>query len=337
MKYPTDASSRENDPSDIDINKLMLNGKAIIRNGLDDLSMSNEFFNQLALDEAKLENSLDEQTDTRAYSAIRNIYSGTLLLLKYAIAKYGKNQDEIKALIAEPRNKKLKPFLSEGKIEWRFCGGFKKNTIDVADIIARVDSLGIKFDTGKLADLRHERNDIEHKYMTGTQVETCRIVNSFLPALSELVHDELGSNFTDFFGERYSDILFKNSDIYNHFKKKCIDSWSGIFITDDVRGIILDNIVCACCNAGTIISLADEADKELNLFNDEEAGRCRCLACGNDQDVVELIELFLYRCDYYIDDYSYPLFEICHKCGRLFKSTQSDDCMWCDGLSESEI
>ena len=155
---------------------------------MDDIDISMEIFeNGIAGIELGIEDfKRSEQDPRRLHSAVRNLYAGTLLLLKSKLAELSKNENY--ALI----QKEIKPVKRNGSISWIGSG---KKTIDVHQMQERFKSMEIPVDWNVLINLQTYRNNIEH-YFNHDNIKN-EVVKSYIIATMKMLCDFMKKNLFD--------------------------------------------------------------------------------------------------------------------------------------------
>ncbi|UIJ38690.1 hypothetical protein LWC08_03735 [Desulfobaculum bizertense] len=162
----------------------------------------------------------EDEDSKRAISAVRNIYSGDLLLFKY--------------------------FLSEKLTDEEFWAlkkaGAVQNSKERSDIIFKKDNRTIGFsDLAKICHvlfkegvwenvkaLNKARNDVEHHYSEYSPGFLCRLVSNNFAFLKYLIEEKLEEDPIIILGEKYWNILKDTEGNYKILEKKCINSLNQI-------------------------------------------------------------------------------------------------------------
>lgn len=188
---------------------------------------------------------LAKTDDKRKISAVRNIFSGLLLLYKY------------KLMLKSPSDK---PYIyitaiTSNKAKDIYSGTFgkekPKNTVDVHNIKENLKNLDVIIDENLLNSINKVRNNIEHFYYTQDVDILELIVKSFL-LIENFYENHLKNNLEmslkDFLGNEIYQLILENKDIYDKKLSECHQSFTNIEFPDDIlKDIFIKNIECPYC------------------------------------------------------------------------------------------
>lgn len=167
----------------LDASKVRENALTSIRLGIEDFEKS-----QLAI-----QNNGDP---ARALSAVRNLFSGVLLLFKYKIATAVKDPAIAPSLIFNPPE--ILPHTDgRGGIEWKPIEKFRQTTIDVATIKKKFEGFGIEADWKTIDTLQQCRNNLEHLHPANTLGEVADFVAELFPVLRSFILTQMNESPVD--------------------------------------------------------------------------------------------------------------------------------------------
>lgn len=207
----------------------------------------------------------------RAQSAIRNFYSGVLLLAKEVLTRQASHV-AIEHILAE----RYRP-LPDGK------GGIKHvpvgtKTVDFHTLGERFRHFSLSLDTKALDRLNQIRNEIEHKYTTEPNDAVREAIARAFPVVADLF-GLLKMSPAEALGETWQHML-ETRHLYEReveqCRKSCADiRWRSKTIQDA-------DLQCPHCSSNLI--------EQIDSSNtDQERARLKCRACGKDLDTDEMI------------------------------------------------
>lgn len=268
------------------------------------------------------------QDPKRAISAIRNFYSGMLLLGKECLLSRAPGADP-KILLAS-RHRPVSDGI--GGIRFEAKGNA---TIDVAELEERFKDLGLPWVKGPAKTafdiLRSMRNDIEHSSHSHSRptIEAAMgacfpIVADFFRILGKSPADVLGSSWT---------YMAEQDQLYRQLQVECRATLAGMPWFNHLEK---DNLP-ACASCGLTLLRQSNADND----NPEmiEGG---CHGCGTSLDAADFVELVVaevFAGDAHLaaKDGGDPPYVECRKCQREAFVIEIDDpvCFFCGHGSEA--
>lgn len=188
---------------------------------------------------------LSKTDDKRKISAVRNIFSGLLLLYKYKLIMESPSDKPYIYITAI--NSKVTKEIYDGT----FGEKTPTNTVDVHNIKKNLNNLGIRIDGNLLNSINKVRNNIEHFYHTQDVDILELIVKSFL-LIENFYENHLKNNLEmslkDFLGNEIYQLILENKDIYDKKLSECHQSFTNIEFPDDIlKDIFIKNIECPYC------------------------------------------------------------------------------------------
>lgn len=305
----------------ISIYQLVSTGPGYIYRGKSKLvkTMSNLFENAIHSIQLGVED-FEMGSAKRSISAVRNFYSGTLLLAKETLCRKVPNADEELVLAAkyEPQ--------PDG------AGGVKivqqgYRTIDFDDIIGRFKDFDIpltKEQSKILRSLQVARNEIEHKYSSLSDEAVKETIANVFPIVVYLLEtcDEEPAEVLD---EAYQPML-RTKEIFDIEFARCRKSFESIkFPFDELRDYTFQ-----CCSCHSELVAQEDAQ---NTGHQDFV--CICRACGATTDAETATEAALsdrYRGAEYVayTDGGEPIIESCPECGVKAYMNERNACLWCE-------
>lgn len=198
----------------------------------------------------------------RAMSAVRNFYSGILLLGKEVLSRKAPKADLKDILGAQ-----YKPVPDgNGGIEFRPRG---KRTIDFSELAERFKDFGIDIDQSALIDLNQIRNDVEHLY-TNVGPETVReAIGKAFPVAVDLFR-AIGEDPHSLLGESWQTML-EVRGLYERELAECRATFEGIEWNSPSMAAAPP--CCPKCES----YLIERTKPKISMESHPEA---RCRACG---------------------------------------------------------
>ena len=211
----------------------------------------------------------------RLVSAVRNLYSGILLLFKHKLAlisPVGSDEVLIKSVIS--------PELGEsGEITWTGKG---KKTVDFGQIKERFESLNIEVDWSRIAAIQQYRNNIEHYYSKTKPEAVKKLISDCFIVISRFVCLELHEDPKSLFGDEEWTFLVSLNEAYQKEKDECIAAIQKTDWHSEVLQTALEEATCSHCGSGLITP----KDAYTNCF--DAVFRCRiCEEEFNHEDMVK--------------------------------------------------
>lgn len=235
----------------------------IYRNALNAIQVGVEDFNQ--------------GSPPRLSSAVRNLTAGILLLCKEKLRRLSPD-DEI--LIW----KQITPSINDvGSVVLAKSG---KNTVDVADIIARFKSCNVDFDSDLLQRITAVRNRVEHHHVDDVKQIRGAFADGLL-FLSQFMPKHLGIDPRDAIDEEAWQSLIQEKEVEDRLRSECRGSYSNIDWPPLLQAI-LEQEGCPECSSD-LVRQVDTSNRNAFLAT------WTCTACGHSQDHPEWREgLFLH-------------------------------------------
>lgn len=260
----------------------------------------------------------------RAISAVRNLYSGTLLLAKEVLVRAAPNADPRDVLAA-----RLKPVPDgSGGIE---IAAVPHRTIDFNDLGERFKDFGLPIDQGALRDLNRIRNDIEHLYTNAARDALLEAIAKALPVVVDMFR-LAGEDPRAVLGEAWQ-VMLDVRNVYDRELAECRRTFEGV----DWKSAAMSEaaLLCPVCSSHLV------ERKDLSKSHHEYAD-AKCRACGADISADKLMEVALeehFSTESYIaakDGGEEPLY-MCPECtvNAYVIWDGENACAWC-GLSLGE-
>lgn len=235
----------------------------ILENAISSIQLGIEDFQQIP------------ENPKRAYSSIRNLFAGILLLFKHKLVLLSPSEsDEI--LI----KKSIRPILNDNnEIIWEGKG---EKTVDVQSIKERFKSLNISVNWEEFDRANKIRNNIEH-YFEKTNIDSIRnVISTLFPIMRDFIIGHLKESPQKLIGDKYWSFLMNENQIYIEHKQACQQSLRTLlFLNDTVANIIIKKVSCPECASEFI--LPDKLDCEANAVN------YTCQSCKNKFSYKEII------------------------------------------------
>ena len=240
----------------------------------------------------------------RTISAVRNFYSGVLLLMKERL------QRESPELIFA----RLKPQLGEdGEVSWVGDGN---TTVDVTAIRKRWKALGWEFDWAPLKSLQKIRNDVEHRSPNGPEKLLRRAVSDTYELATSLLHDHLQESPTKVLSQQCWRIMVEENEQYQQQRKFCLQNRErlGGSLPTGVRAMVVDDPSCPVCSADVLVLSGDPPHE----YPDVEL---TCVSCDHETSAMELVA------EAAGDDLAE---ERCPECDQFLYSRKHEECLRCE-------
>lgn len=255
--------------------------------------------------------------NSRNLSAIRNIYSGILLLYKEKLRRLSPvDSDEVliksKISMKLDQNGKL-TFIGEGK-----------NTVDVNEIENRFKSLEINTDWERLRKIQRLRNNLEHYKFDGDTKILAEVINNCFIIIRNFIIEELDTDPLLVFDNDIWKVFLENEEVFEQERNIVNSSHENSKLKPEMK-YFFDSINCMYCGS-ELVEITEESD--INNVN----GYCR--SCGNDNSGPNLLEGAIdistkfenYRSVKHGGD---PLFDVCPECGYRTFSNEEGICYVC--------
>lgn len=199
--------------------------------------------------------------DRRVLSAIRNLYAGILLLFKYKLKELSpKGADE--ALLKTKVIPTTDPVT--GEVVWIGKG---KKTVEVQDIIERLDALGVKgVDWKLLKALQNIRNDIEHYYSPLPVERMKEAVANALHLITQFCEPHLDERPVDILDQECWDLMLNVTAVFETELKACQDNLNAAnWPFEEVKESV-DFMVCVECESRLVKVVDLTARREAITF-----------------------------------------------------------------------
>ena len=244
----------------------------------------------------------------RAQSAIRNFYSGVLLLAKEVLARAAP-----KASMDNILGDSYRP-VPDGSGGVRYVQEGKK-TVDLNALGDRFGHFGLVLDRKVLKNLSQIRNDIEHKYSTHTTEAVRAAIAQTFPVVADLFA-QLRVSPAEALGVTWQDML-ETREFYEREVEQCRKSRAAIRWWS--KAIQSAELQCPHCSS----KLIEQRDPG-NV--DQSRAQLNCRACGEELDTDEMITATLadaFWIDPFIPGEEGPISE-CPGCGiEAFLNTEN--------------
>jgi 3-methyladenine DNA glycosylase AlkD len=207
----------------------------------------------------------------RALSAVRNFYSGVLLLAKEVLVRTTPEATMQDVLAA-----KYKP-VPDGK------GGIEyvpenQQTLDFSTLGKRFKDFGLPLDQKALEELNRVRNDIEHRYTTQTDDAVREAIARAFPVTADLFR-QLGENPSEILGEAWQ-LMLDTRHLYEREVQQCRSSRAAIqWYSRTIQG---SELQCTRCSS----NLVEQIDSSNSIQSRSEL---HCRACGTRLETEEVI------------------------------------------------
>lgn len=218
----------------------------------------------------------DYQSDEkkRSLSAVRNFYSGVLLLGKSCLLAAAPKHEALKIL-----SSKFEPELDDkGDLHYVPVG---TKTIDFEELKIRFKKFKIEWPKGNIQTLQKLRNDLEHFHPKEPHekirqiiAECFPIVESFFKTLNRSPINELGDSWK---------IMIEEKNFFQLKKQECESS---LKIIDWPESISLENIECAYCTSPLLYQVSHD-----NTVPELIKGKCE--SCGERFSAGEFVQIIV--------------------------------------------
>lgn len=263
----------------------------------------------------------------RALSAVRNLFSGVLLLFKYKIATSVDDLEQAAQLIFNPPEV-LPHADGDGGIEWKPVGKFRRTTIDVPTIKQRFEGFNIEVDWGAINKLQECRNHLEHLHPANTLGEVADFVAELFPVLRDFVQTQLGCQPAELLGPAWT-IMLEHHTFFVATSADCKAAWEGTRVPELMLPWLAAS-TCENCGSSLLRPHQEELDENASVELDEHSFRYVCLACGHAAPIVPVMLRKLedaYDSD--LRDGGEPGVETCMACGHETFVVDEQQCLWC--------
>lgn len=209
----------------------------------------------------------------RMLSAVRNIYSGLVLLYKSKLWELSPVKDQY-LLISEDINFELKG--SDVVVRRKNPEKLPSKTIDTPEIEKRCQSLGIQIDWSKFDGFRKERNNIEHLFPQKNSDVLKLLVSDAFVLIDDFIRSNLGLDTRECLGQSTWEILLNEHKLWEKEINRCHDFIDRINCFSWIKSY-LKNTSCPKCRSKLIVYQCNGED----LFDCK--GKCsKCDTVIND-------------------------------------------------------
>ncbi|QMT59704.1 hypothetical protein [Legionella sp. PC997] len=277
----------------------------------------------------------------RMLSAVRNIYSGLVLLYKAKLWELSPVKDQY-LLISEDINFELNG--SDVIVRRKNPDKLPTKTIDTTEIKKRCQSLGIQIDWLNFDGFRKERNFIEHLFPQKNNDLLKQLLSDAFVLIDDFIRSNLKLDTKRCLGQSTWEVLLNEHQLWAKELKRCHDTIDRINCFSWVKAY-LKNTTCPKCRSKLIVYQCNSDD----LFDCE--GKCsKCDTFIND--IINLLNYAVTSDRYNHEDMQSGIDNLtyCPECHNLsfFKShmaclscqtekTDSDlECKIC-GVQETDI
>lgn len=211
----------------------------------------------------------------RVLSAIRNLYAGILLLFKYKLQLLSPDGSD-EALLKTKVLPSSDP--ESGEVSWVGQG---KKTVDVRDIIERLQSLGVKdVDFKLLTQLQNIRNDIEHYYSPLPVERMKEAVANALHLIIQFCKPHLDEEPVGILGQECWEQMLEVATVYDAELKTCVANLEAVqWPFQEVKNAV-PYMRCPACTSQLI--------KAIDLHAVKNSIRLSCSSCHQESDYTDV-------------------------------------------------
>ena len=251
------------------IDEILKNAVSSIQLGVEDFILSRDV----------------EGKEARAISAVRNLYSGVLLLFKYKIASLAATPDQARDLIFIPGS--ILPEINEtGAIVWVPSPSTSNNTISTLQIEARLKSLNIYHDWVAIQTLRNCRNALEHLHPTDSTSAIQASIAALFPMLGKFISKELGEHPAALLGDAWTTMLATH-ELIRDAEVAIKSAWEAIEYPAQALEF-LATCTCPACTSSLLQPAHDDVANEVPI--DTTDFQYECFACHQHGSLLELLQ-----------------------------------------------
>jgi|LSQX01.2.fsa_nt_gb hypothetical protein len=263
-------------------------------------------------------------SNARKLSALRNIFSGILLLYKEklrCLSPPGSDEVLVKAAIAIRFDK-------NGCLIFEGSG---KKTVDVAEIERRFNSLGIKTDWVRLRKIQRIRNTLEHYQLDGDVNVLVESINDCFILIRDFLYSELSIDPLVVFDSDIWQEFLENEEVFEREYASVRTSRESSRLPPKIK-LFFDSVECQHCGS-ELIEISDCRD----IY--EVVGHCR--VCGTENHGPVLLERAI-RIATGFEDYrsvkhgGETVFGVCPSCGHRTFCNGESICYTCEYEIEYE-
>jgi DNA-directed RNA polymerase subunit M/transcription elongation factor TFIIS len=268
------------------------------------------------------------EDDRRVISAVRNLYSGVLLLCK-----------EVLRQLSPPASndiliRKIKKAIKDPDGSVRIAGAGKK-TVDRFEIEETFKQLQLAVDLSNLKRLAEIRNDIEHLHPTHATALIQEAVADAMPIIRAIIVSELEDDPGNLLGLEAWNTLLDEAKVFKTEADACKATFENIQWNSESLEDSVGELRCPNCSSSLLKNESDEASSlsDLDLV---------CSKCGETSEAESAFEKALGQSMQgaaYIamTDGGEPPLENCPECGLDMYVVDEGKCVNCDfSLDEYE-
>ena len=259
--------------------------------------------------------------ERRVISAVRNLYSGVLLLCKEVLRRLsppGSND-----LLIWKVKKAVKD--NEGNV--RLVGGGRK-TIDRMEINETFEQLRLSVDLSSLRRLAEIRNDIEHLHTVQAPALIQEAIAGAMPIIWAIIVNELNEDPNVLLGRGAWDVLLDEAKVFKEEENACKATFDNVQWNSSALADAASNLRCLTCSSSLLKNDSIEASalSELNMVC------CKCGELADAESVFEesLVKLFDWDAYVFMTDGGKIPLDNCPECGREMYVMEEDKCVNCD-------
>ncbi|MGS0559480.1 hypothetical protein ACU8XX_22065 [Escherichia sp. MAL-1] len=300
---------------ELDVERLLENALTSIRLGVEDFNKSQR-------------NQNEGGDPDRALSAVRNLFSGVLLLFKYKIAESVDQASDAASLIFNPPE--VHPVSDgNGGIIWEPSGKFKKSTIDVGTIKKRFEGFEIDVDWSVINKLQDCRNHLEHLHPANTLGEVADFVAELFPVLRDFIQLQLDEHPGDLLGESWQ-IMLAHHNFFVDTREENDKKWLESGVPEQMLPIT-KRAKCEACGSLLIAPDIEQLERGETVEYNEESFLYNCLACNNSGLAAQLLIDTLNE-DNFVDPRNggEPTIDSCYSCEHETFDVIKQQCLWCN-------
>jgi hypothetical protein len=257
----------------------------------------------------------------RDLSAVRNVYSGVLLLCKAVL--WSRSYDSDGSLIYTKYEPKVD---KDGKVFWEMD---RRKTVDVFEIKSRFKLLGIGFDWKTFDELAKHRNNIEHFYVSTPNSVVREALAGALPLINVLMRNFLNLQPEHSFRPECWNALLQNAEIQEAIRQECLKSFDVVDWQSSEIDFPREHFQCPDCDSPLIQQAEPGRRKPSEL-------RLICRSCAaTDLDLEDMLEAALLL---EAEDANYiamtdggdPPLATCPECARETFIRDINECVLCE-------
>jgi len=185
---------------------------------------------------------MEQGSQGRLLSAVRNLTAGVLLLLKHRLWELSpQGSDEVLLKV------KIKPQLdSSGQLGWKGTG---KKTVDVQEIEDRLTGLGVTVDWKRVTRLTNERNNVEHYYTKMSEKALSGIMTDVLVIIRDFTARELKRDPAELLGDTAWKKLLANAEVYDSERNGCLEELRKVKWESLALAAAIEDYACSSCGS----------------------------------------------------------------------------------------